>query len=356
MLRDGLADIKKSWDYVVEETLRGAFEASSKVHEEGLVAKAQVLPQRVEFDQAHRELYAAALDTLNADAGSMATSSTASPWKEKLASVCEQVYARELTNLEMASERLCTETADNLLETEIRKPLENGDFDCDFGSYEGAITILVDSYNSTARGPSKSQVLLNTLCDNRKVPAMQRALNSRLVERHGKQVAEMQASVQREDSSRKQVQAMLDGRNQLIDQMKETNAQNEKTLEKMEDEKKRVQDAKESDFVTAEKDMRSAGQKIERFQRENAELKSEVERLGDKEVKNMEMMASMSEEQYTMGQELHKWKAQADPRIRTQAFSDENMEKIGFKARIQKKMQEKEQKAAAKKAGGGAPA
>lgn len=32
-------DIKKSWDYVVDETFRGGYESSSTMYEDGLVAK-----------------------------------------------------------------------------------------------------------------------------------------------------------------------------------------------------------------------------------------------------------------------------------------------------------------------------
>lgn len=55
-------------------------------------------------------------------------------WKEKLADHCDEVYKREGTNLTMVSERLCMETAEGLLEKEIRKPLEDGEFDDDFRS------------------------------------------------------------------------------------------------------------------------------------------------------------------------------------------------------------------------------
>eukprot|EP01052_Picozoa_sp_SAG31_P047029 SAG31_NODE_9238_length_1311_cov_0.783828_2_plen_109_part_00 len=95
---------------------------------------------------------------------------------------------------------------------------------------------------------------------------------------------------------------------------------------------------------------------IEKYKRENEEMKTRIEQMEAKEVANMEMLASMSEDQMSLTAELQKWKQQADPRIRTRAFDDESMEKLGFKQKIAAKLAESERKREAKKAAAAAAA
>lgn len=317
------------------------------------------VPDRPDFDSSHHSLRAEAFASLDRSVGSMASSSAAEAWREKLATHCDEIYAREGANLQLVSERICTETAENLLESELRKPLEGGEFDNDFAIFEAAVDGLLSAYNKRAKGPCKVPTLLSLLTAPQKIPSMHRMLNQRVNERHAKQTMELEQSVVREIAAKKQVEVKLEGKLQLLEQIKATSDQHLKTIENLEAEKKRVQEAKDkldSDFHTAEADMRASGKAIEKYKRESEEMKNRIAKMEAKEVANMEMLASMSEDQMSLTAELQKWKQQADPRIRTRAFDDESMEKLGFKQKIAAKLAESERKREAKKAAAAAAA
>ena len=164
-------DIRKSWDYVVEETLRTAYESASGSYTAGLRAEAvaQPLPSRASLDATNAALLGVAKESFISMCGSAIESTAAETWRYKLDSLAAEEWAAALASLEAASKELCSKLADELFDAAVEKRIDAGEYDESVVGEAGADGLAASgagaeaAYRDGAAGPAGESVLCGAL-------------------------------------------------------------------------------------------------------------------------------------------------------------------------------------------------
>lgn len=230
-------DIRKSWDYVVEETLRLAFEAATSSFKAGLggycksvMAEDAVLP--------NRDAYAAkvAEETLRSDTvfvekgGQMAKPQLPGPWIKKLVEERTALRERGLSTLESTSQQRCTTLAQQVLEAQLRQPVSEGTFDNeDITVFEDAVRSALSKYESEAAGPAKAEVAAQALTGKPLLDVFG-ALQRRWKQQAEAKLAASESALRAEQEAKRGLEAVLESRNELVSQLEAAKAETEAEL------------------------------------------------------------------------------------------------------------------------------
>ena len=173
----GIPDIKKSWNYVIEETLRQAHDSAVTTLRDNLQtlstrgADSGKLPTALEFSRAAHSLHAAAHEQFNGNCGSIASSGEAQPWRSNLDKAFGKMYDQSYQQLQNASTIACTDLLLPLLLNILEDPIAQGCFDSADGKAATAAAMmgqavtdqLLAQYEQQAHGPATASTVASTL-------------------------------------------------------------------------------------------------------------------------------------------------------------------------------------------------
>ena len=144
----GVPDIKKSWNYVVDETMRQAHDASVKalrdsLHTLSMQGVGGKLPSAGEFARAAHSLRTTAHEAFNGGCGaSIGGSIEAQPWRCSLDEEYGRLFDQAYQQLDNASTIACTELLQPLVQAILEEPANEGRFDSPESSGAKAATSM----------------------------------------------------------------------------------------------------------------------------------------------------------------------------------------------------------------------
>ena len=286
-------DIRKSWDYVVEETLRLAYEAASVQFKEGLgsyckasLAEGSTIPDRESYATKIAEEVVVSDKVFVDKGGQMAMPQMPGAWTVKLTEERVALGDRALTSVAAASARRCTTLAEQLLEEQLRQPVSEGAFDeADATVFEEAVRTALAAYDTGASGPAKAEVgagLGKPLLD------VFGTLHRRLTQQAEAKLAASESALRAEEEAKKGLEAVLESRNELVAQLEAAKAEQEAELTR----------TRES-LATAESNLNETKEELHTTQRAKDVLESELgeaKRLHEEEVARGEAAKAAAEE------------------------------------------------------------
>ena len=230
-------DIRKSWDYVVEETLRLAFEAASVSFKEGLgaycksvVADGALLPDRDGYTAKVADETASSDKVFVEKGGQMAKPQMPGPWIEKLSEERTALGERGLTSMQAVSQQRCTALAEQLLEAQLRQPVSAGTFDdAEITVFEEAVRGALSAYEADAAGPAKAEVAATALAGKPLLDVFG-TLQRRLTQQAEAKLAASEAALRAEEEAKRGLEAVLESRNELVAQLEAAKAETEAEL------------------------------------------------------------------------------------------------------------------------------
>ena len=230
-------DIRKSWDYVVEETLRLAYEAASQNFKQGLggfckeaVAEGAKIPDREAITAKVQEEVASADKVFVEKGGAMAKPELPGSWKLKLSTECDALADRALGSLVAKSQEVCTTLADKLLDEKLRKPVAEGAFDdSDAAAFEEVVRGVLSEYDEAGSGPSKAGVSASAL-QGRPLLDVVGSLLRRLSQQAAAKLASCEAELRAEQEAKAGLESVLEQKQLLVQQLETAKAETEAEL------------------------------------------------------------------------------------------------------------------------------
>jgi chromosome segregation ATPase len=230
-------DIRKSWDYVVEETLRLAFEAATSSFKQGLgsycksvLADDAVLPDRDAYTAKVAEETATSNKVFIEKGGQMAKPQMPGPWIEKLVEERTALGERGLSTLHATSQQRCTALAQQVLEAQLRQPVSEGSFDdVQITVFEEAVRSALSKYENDAAGPAKAEVAVQVLTGKPLLDVFG-TLQRRLQQQAEAKLAASESALRAEEEAKRGLEAVLESRNELVSQLEAAKAETEAEL------------------------------------------------------------------------------------------------------------------------------
>ncbi len=178
----GVPDIKKSWGYVVEETMRQAHDSALTKLRDGLQALSvqgasggklptDRLLSTTDFAQAAHSLHAAAHDEFSNQCGGIGSSAESQQWRTSLDDAFGIIYDQAYQQLLNVSTIACTDILQPLVLNTLEDPIAQGRFDsADSKGATAAATMgtavldeLLVQYEQQAHGPATASIIASTL-------------------------------------------------------------------------------------------------------------------------------------------------------------------------------------------------
>ena len=173
----GIPDIKKSWGYVVEETMRQAHDASLAKLRDGIQvqllqgASGGKLPTTVEFARAAHSLLAAAHDEFSSQCGGIGSSAESQQWRASLDTAFGSIYDQTYQQLLNVSTIECLHIMQPMVASILEDPIAEGRFDSADGNGATAAAMmgkivldeLLVQYEQQAHGPAIASIVASTL-------------------------------------------------------------------------------------------------------------------------------------------------------------------------------------------------
>eukprot|EP01052_Picozoa_sp_SAG31_P012623 SAG31_NODE_742_length_12424_cov_16.082353_14_plen_838_part_00 len=259
-INDGaVPDIKKSWDYVVGESLRKAYEAARQLHSDEVAASlaGPPLPTRAAFDALDAAARIASRDRFGQLAGSLADHGAGDSWLQNLEQAWSEQAAAALADLDRQSEAHCTSLLAHLFEEKLRKPEAAGAFDNptsrtltdSSGSDKvtaampeqilgDAVGNMLREYDEEASGPAVARSLAAGL-RTQLLPVVQ-SWSARRDARHQAESAAASAALAVEKQSVATLEEVVAGRDSLVHQLQTTQTSLEGRLEEERTERQRA--------------------------------------------------------------------------------------------------------------------
>jgi hypothetical protein len=178
----GIPDIKKSWGYVVEETMRQAHDIALTKLRDGLQALSvqgaidgklptDKLLSTTEFARAAHSLHAAAHDEFSDRCGGIGSSAESQQWRAKLDDAFGSIYDQAYQQLLNVSTIACADILQPLVLSLLEDPIAQGRFDsADRKGATAAATMgtavlneLLVQYEQQANGPAVASTVASIL-------------------------------------------------------------------------------------------------------------------------------------------------------------------------------------------------
>ena len=288
-------DLRKSYEYMVEESLRHAFQVASAAHRasidgavEASISKDAMLSTKA-FDAAAAASRADSILRFESEGGAVGfgtdggASETARAWRDKLEGKLAEQREAALENLTKSSMRRCKEILNEIVDAELKSPLMDGAFSLPDSrgyaeKFASACTQVLELYQKRASGPCKAFVCAQLL------PSATHALWTRVAvladtyhTETNQRLSQERDRLKKENASQSEtISGLSADLNDARRRVQETEVANAKLASKLEARDATIQELRISVSVL-QSDLKNAQHRIQETDAANADMRATIQ-------------------------------------------------------------------------------